>query len=179
MKLVTHNILSCNVKNCTDRFPLELRVTRAVIASNSHLAKAHKSAGNMEEDSSNKKGEYKLGSEDEDEDEDDDDDGPTESLVKHVAERMDKDALLPASASIASHFRSLSSLSPVEKTVVESLDALASMHDFPNNNAGWDHVKNALFGVEVMEGSLVCKGCGREFVIRNSIPNMVLGEAEI
>eukprot|EP00695_Tsukubamonas_globosa_P000248 TRINITY_DN1184_c0_g1_i1.p1 TRINITY_DN1184_c0_g1~~TRINITY_DN1184_c0_g1_i1.p1 ORF type:complete len:150 (+),score=54.10 TRINITY_DN1184_c0_g1_i1:69-452(+) len=36
-----------------------------------------------------------------------------------------------------------------------------------------------LFEINVKEGELVCKNCGREFPVRNSIPNMCLREDEV
>lgn len=39
-------------------------------------------------------------------------------------------------------------------------------------------VHKALLEVEVVEGSLVCPETGREFPIRNGIPNMLVNEGE-
>ena len=51
-------------------------------------------------------------------------------------------------------------------------------------NAGEDEdflksVHSLVMDVHVMEGSLVCPNCGRAYVIKRGIPNMLLQEDEV
>lgn len=40
-------------------------------------------------------------------------------------------------------------------------------------------IHHALLELEVMSGKLVCAHCGREYVIEQGIPNMLLREDEV
>ena len=42
-----------------------------------------------------------------------------------------------------------------------------------------EYLHNILFEVEVEEGNLVCANCGREYMIKRGIPDMVLKDDEI
>ena len=42
-----------------------------------------------------------------------------------------------------------------------------------------EYVHNILFEVEIEEGNLVCANCGREYMIKRGIPDMVLKDDEI
>ena len=41
------------------------------------------------------------------------------------------------------------------------------------------HIHHALLELEVMEGKLVCRHCGREYIVEQGIPNMLLREDEV
>ena len=42
-----------------------------------------------------------------------------------------------------------------------------------------EYLHNILFEVEIEEGNLVCANCGREYMIKRGIPDMVLKDDEI
>ena len=42
-----------------------------------------------------------------------------------------------------------------------------------------EYLHNILFEVEIEEGNLVCANCGREYMIKRGIPEMVLKDDEI
>ena len=42
-----------------------------------------------------------------------------------------------------------------------------------------EYLHNILFEVEIEEGNLVCANCGREYMIKRGIPDMVLKDNEI
>ena len=42
-----------------------------------------------------------------------------------------------------------------------------------------EYLHNILFEVEIEEGNLVCADCGREYMIKRGIPDMVLKDDEI
>ena len=42
-----------------------------------------------------------------------------------------------------------------------------------------EHLHNILFEVEIEDGNLVCANCGREYMIKRGIPDMVLKDDEI
>ena len=42
-----------------------------------------------------------------------------------------------------------------------------------------EYLHNILFEVEIEEGNLVCANCGREYIIKRGIPDMVLKDDEI
>jgi len=42
-----------------------------------------------------------------------------------------------------------------------------------------EHINDVLFQVQIEEGSLTCKNCGKEYEIKNGIPNMVLNDDEV
>ena len=42
-----------------------------------------------------------------------------------------------------------------------------------------EYLHNILFEVEIEEGNLVCANCGREYLIKRGIPDMVLKDDEI
>ena len=41
------------------------------------------------------------------------------------------------------------------------------------------YIHHILFEVLIEEGSLICKNCGKEYEIKNGIPNMVLNDDEV
>lgn len=42
-----------------------------------------------------------------------------------------------------------------------------------------NYIHHVLFEVIIEEGSLVCKNCGKQYEIKNGIPNMVLNDDEV
>ena len=42
-----------------------------------------------------------------------------------------------------------------------------------------EYLHNILFEVEIEDGNLVCANCGREYMIKRGIPDMVLKDDEI
>lgn len=123
MKLLTHNLLQCHVKNCTrDNFPLELREyeidTREAEFNPEFLARFFN----------------KL-------------DWPT---VLQVSKQLE----LPA----------------LPETVED---------DMLNDEGFLKMVHNVLFETVVVNGKMVCRGCGHIYEIKDEIPNMLLLEDEV
>ena len=44
---------------------------------------------------------------------------------------------------------------------------------------GLEYLHNILFEIEIEDGNLVCANCGREYMIKRGIPDMVLKDDEI
>ena len=40
-------------------------------------------------------------------------------------------------------------------------------------------IQEALFGIDIIEGSLICPETNHKFVIKNGIPNMLINEDQI
>ena len=47
------------------------------------------------------------------------------------------------------------------------------------NDEVLQQIHHALLELEVMSGKLVCRHCGREYLIEQGIPNMLLREDEV
>jgi multifunctional methyltransferase subunit TRM112 len=63
----------------------------------------------------------------------------------------------------------------------EGNDNIAASDDdnHSNNNHALENLHRILFDIHVQEGHLICPGTGREFAIKDGIPNMILHEDEL
>jgi len=52
-------------------------------------------------------------------------------------------------------------------------------NDELNTKENLEYLNHILFEVVVQEGALVCNNCGREYMIKDGIPNLVLNDDEI
>ena len=122
MRILTQNILMCNIKNCIKKeIPLTLIVNKSEIIESEFNA----------------------------------------DLVKKTLLRMNWKHLVETAKLMGEENL------PVElkMDLLENMDFLKNLH-------------NILFQFHVVEGSLVCKECKREYVVKNGIPNMLLEDDE-
>merc|ERR1711990_1208102 len=83
-----------------------------------------------------------------------------EDIVKRFLKKIDLPALTGATKELDLWKMSFEELKPEE---FESKEVLSYLH----------HV---LFEVMVIEGKLLCKGCNRDYEIRNGIPNLIYND---
>jgi multifunctional methyltransferase subunit TRM112 len=122
MKLLTHNMLMCAVKNCTtNKFPLKIQ------------------ANSIQKQTS----EFNI------------------EFMKHMLKKIDWSALVSACNDI-----SVSIPPEIPTNPEEDLNFLQNLH-------------NILLDISIQEGNLICNNCGRNYPIRDGIPNMLLNEDEV
>jgi len=125
MKLITHNMLQCTVKGCTNGFPL-LVVAKEV-----------------------ERGDKEFSAE----------------FIKRILPRLEWKAVATLAKQFNAQEKIPEELPPINE-VMENENFLQIVHDF-------------LLNTQIKEGCLKCPGCGREYPIKEGIPNMLLNEDEV
>jgi multifunctional methyltransferase subunit TRM112 len=68
-------------------------------------------------------------------------------------------------------------LIPIINDRIDSKEEIVNY--FSQNEQYWQELHHLLFEFHIINGTLICPTTGREFLVRDGIPNMLLHEDEI
>jgi multifunctional methyltransferase subunit TRM112 len=160
MRLITHNLLACNVKGCQTRFPLEITVGPDVEvpgAPRSALDERPPSPATIAPAISHTASEV------------------DEAGLAVLVARIDWPAFVAGAGQLGIHGLPQQ---PPQGTAAAAAAAGAGATT-TTAPVDWGLVRRALLEVSLRNGQLRCPGCKRVYPVTNGIPNMVLLEDEI
>eukprot|EP00389_Voromonas_pontica_P009835 GDKH01014938.1.p1 GENE.GDKH01014938.1~~GDKH01014938.1.p1 ORF type:complete len:165 (-),score=29.45 GDKH01014938.1:135-629(-) len=164
MRLLTHNLLMCNRKQCKGGFPLAIKLSQcakdSAMADAPAAAEASSTSTPAEAATSAPSKPYSVETSE-----------FSSAFVKNMLAKLEWDALVKTANDVA------------EQLPEEERGCLALPPTFASSDADDETflqaVHNAILDFHVLSGSLKCPSCGREYGVDNGIPNMLLHDDEV